>query len=77
MDLQTVAAMVIPLVLFRAVEKQILRQLLSEAEGSLALPGILGSLQSWLHQAVPWAPGVGDIFQLHLQGLEAVFGACR
>ena len=75
-DLHSVAALVAPGVLLRASKKQVFGQSLSEAEGRLALPRIPHLLESRLNQAVSWAPGVCDVFQLHLQGLEAILGAC-
>ena len=75
-DLHSVAALVAPGVLLAASKKQVFGQRMSEAEGCLALPRIPHLLESRLDQAVSWAPGVGDVFQLHLQGLEAILGAC-
>lgn len=74
-DLQAVAASVAPTVLLGAAKEQVLGQSLSKAECSLALPGVPGLLECGLNQGVTWAPGIGDVFQLRLQGLEAVLGA--
>lgn len=75
MDLQAVAAPVTPAVLLGAAKEQVLGQSLSEAECSLVLLGVLGLLKCGLDQGVTRAPGIGDVFQLHLQCLEAVLGA--
>lgn len=75
MDLQAVAAPVTPAVLLGAAKEQVLGQSLSEAECSLVLLGVLGLLECGLDQGVTWAPGIGEVFQLHRQCLEAVLGA--
>lgn len=74
-DLQAVAVPVAPMVLLGAAKEKVLGQSLSKAECSLVLPGVLGLLKCRLDQGMTWAPGVGDVFQLCLQCLEAVLGA--
>lgn len=57
-------------------KKQVLGQSLPEVEGSLALLGVLGLVEDGLDLLASLAPGVGDVFQSHLQGLEAVLCTC-
>lgn len=74
--MQAVAATVTQHSFPSVAKKQVLGQSLPEVEGCLALPGVLGLVEYGFDLLASLAPGIGDVFQSHLQGLEAVLGAC-
>lgn len=74
--MQAVAVTVTQHSFLSVAKKQVLGQSLPEVEGCLALPGVLGLVQDGFDLLASLAPGIGNVFQSHLQGLETVLGAC-
>lgn len=74
--MQAIAATVTQHSLPSVAKKQVLGQSLPEVEGCLVLPGVLDLVEDGFDLLASLTPWIGDVFQSHLQGLEAVLGAC-